>query len=767
MNEDSEGSINFSEYLRIILRGRWIILISFLFILGSTTYFTYQMEPLYQASTTIMIEDKGKLEQSAFGLSALMNTQTMISNQVEVIKSRSLAERVLKVLESSPYRENLKILAEYDRSGDPVNYESKLYNLRQSISVDPIIDTDIIIVKISANSSFEASYLTNVLADEFHKMNLEFSRENVGEVRKFLESQLDSIRAKLAISEEELKCYKEEHKLVALDEETAKLVEQTAIFRAHLNEAEAELDEQRETIENLKEKLAETKSSLVEDVSNISSPLVVELQNAIAERQALIANLIAKASPGYEIVLKEVEREIDEAKKALMEETHKIAISGLTSIDPLKTSQELIDKILQADINIKSLVARTEALYGIVDVYENQLSAIPKKNLELIRLMRQAELNEKIFLLRSQKYEETRIAEAGQTANVRIIDRAVPPPKPIKPNKKLNIMLAIFFGLGLGVAISFIIELLDTSIRTVEDLEKLKVNVLGAIPTINPDEIIRRMKKRGHKLTNDDRQRINTKMITNYSPKSSVSESFRSLRTNILFANVDNPVKTLVISSSATKEGKSTTVANLAITMSQMGSRVLIIDADLRRPTMHTFFNLDRQIGLTNALMGTYTLDEVIKPSGIDNLDLITAGDIPPNPSELLSSKAMQKALSILSSRYDLILIDSPPVIAVTDAAVLSTRTDAVLLVVSSGYVSRNEVQRAIQLLSNVHANLLGVLLNGLDVKRIYGSYYYYYHYYQYYYYCDTKSQGKKRRKETLESAPANDREKIEVTGGA
>ncbi len=766
MYEDREGSVNLGEYLRIILRGRWIILSSFLLVLGTTTYFTYKMEPVYQAATTVMIEDKGRLEQSAFGLSGLMNTQTMIANQVEVIKSRTLAERVLESLEISPYRESLRILADFNANGNPISYESKLNALRHSIVADPITDTDIIVVKVTANSSFEASYLANVVADEFYRMNLEFSKEDVGEVRRFLESQLDSIRSKLALSEEALKQYKESHKLVALDEETAKLVEQTAVFRAHLNEAEANLHEQELALENLKKKHSETKSNLVEDVINISPPMIVELQEKIAEKQPLIANLIAKASPGYETVIREVEREIEEAKKTLMEEAHKIANSGLSSIDPLKTSQDLFDKILQADINIKSISARVEALNTVVESYESQLESIPEKNLELVRLMRQAELQEKIYLLRSQKYEESRIAEAGKTANVRIIDKAVPPPNPIRPNKKLNVMLAIFFGLGLGVAISFLIEFMDNSIRTVEDLDKLRMNVLGAIPTINPEEIIRRMRRKGQKVNQEDRERIASKLITNFSPKSPVSEAFRSLRTNILFANIDNPVRTLVVSSSATKEGKSTTVANLAITMAQMGSRVLIVDADLRRPTMHTFFKLDRQIGLTNALLGTYTLDEVIKPTGVDNLDLITAGDIPPNPSELLSSKALSKALSILATRYDLILIDSPPVIAVTDAAVLSTKTDALLLVVSSGYVSRREVLRAIQLLENVHANLLGTLLNGLDIKRIYGSYYYYYHYYQYYYYYGSKGKSRKQRERAAAELPAEKPTSIDASGG-
>lgn len=763
MKDEREGSVNLNEYLRIILRGRWIILLSFLLVLGTTTYFTYKMEPVYQAVTTVMIEDKGRMEQSVFGFSGFINAQTMIANQVEVIKSRTLAERVIRSLETSPYRHDLQILSEYDRSGRQVTFEGKVKNLRQDIAVEPVKDTDIITVKVQANTAFEASYLANAVAKQFYLYNLEMSKGEVGEVRKFLEAQLDSIRSKLAESEEVLKQYKESNKLAALDEETAKLVEQTAVFRAHLNETEAELQENERIFQNLKSKLSEAKSTLVEDVSRISSPIVKEAQARIAEKQVLIANIIAKASPGYEIVVKDVEREIEEAKKTLMEEAHKIASSGVTSIDPLKTSQDLFDQILKADINIKSLTARADALQKVVDSYERKLEGIPEKNLELARLVRNAEINEKIFLMRSEKYEESRIAEAGKTANARIIDPATPPQRPIRPNRKLNVALAIFFGLGLGVAIAFIIELLDNSVRTVEDLEKMKVNVLGAIPTINPDEIARRMKRRGYKLTSEDRSRLMSKLITNFSPKSPVSEAYRSLRTNILFANLDQTMKTLVVSSSATKEGKSTTVANLAITMSQMGSRVLIIDADLRRPTIHSLFKLDRQIGLSNALLGTYTLDEVIKPSGVENLDVITAGDIPPNPSELLSSNAMHKALSILTQRYDMILLDSPPLIAVTDAAVLSTKADGVLMVVSSGYVTRKEVERAIQLLQNVRAKLLGIFLNGLDIKRIYGSYYYYYHYYQYYYYYGSKRKSSRRSKAAEKAGSAVNEELREV----
>jgi tyrosine-protein kinase Etk/Wzc len=247
---------------------------------------------------------------------------------------------------------------------------------------------------------------------------------------------------------------------------------------------------------------------------------------------------------------------------------------------------------------------------------------------------------------------------------------------------------------------------------------------------------------------------VEAKLITRFSPKSPVSEAYRSLRTNIQFADIDKPKRVLLMTSSASKEGKSTTAVNLAITLAQMGSRVLLVDSDLRRPAVHNFFGMDKTYGLTNLLIGSLSFEDVTKHTEVENLDVITAGDIPPNPSELVSSDAMRKFIAAARERYDHVLLDSPPVIAVTDAAVLATRVDGVILVVSSGYVNKKEVMRAVSLLRNVKANVLGMVLNSLDIKKMFGSYYYYFHYYQYYYYygSDPKKKGERKTKRPIES---------------
>jgi capsular exopolysaccharide synthesis family protein len=461
----------------------------------------------------------------------------------------------------------------------------------------------------------------------------------------------------------------------------------------------------------------------------------------------MIATLKAKGAPGSEVAIKSLDDEIDEIKKRQVEEAKKIASSGAIPLDPIRTNQQLVDRMIEVETEVKSQTAKAESWKDIIDDAEYKLDQVPGKSLILARLTRDASLNEKIYMMLNEKYEESRISEAGKTANVRIIDPAKPPKAPFRPNKRLNIVLGIFLGLGLGVAVSFLLEFLDDSIKTAEDIERMGLVLLGTIPVVKMADIAKRMKREGKYYSKEDMDKVESKLITRFSPKSPISEAYRSLRTNIHFANLDRPNKVILVSSSATKEGKSTTAANLAITIAQMGSKTLLLDSDLRRPAIHNFFKMDRSYGLTNYLIGTMSFDEVIKKSDIPNLDIVTCGDIPPNPSEMLASRAMRTFLEEAKNRYDMVILDSPPVIAVTDAAILSTRVDGVIMVVASGFVNRREVQRAITLLRNVNARILGVLLNGLDIKKIYGSYYYYFHYYQYYYYYGgDKKERRKRR---------------------
>ncbi len=754
IGETRDASQRLSEYFRILFRGRWIIVLSFLAVVGATTYLTYRMQPVYQSSASLLIENQDRVETTLLNVepSPIMKSRNL--NAIEVLRSRRIAEDVVRSLANSPYRTELEIMRDVDSEGMPISLDSRVTALRENTKVELLKDTDVLRVTVSAHSAFEAAFLSNALVEQYYRYCLQAARGEISEVRQFLEQQLTTVRDQLSQSEDLERNYKENQSVSDLDVETAHMVKQSADFHAFYNQTETELNAQLRRQDFLKKQLAATKGSLIEEAGGAANPMMESLQREIAQKQTTIASLLANPGPGSEQTVQALEKEIESLKGRLIEEVRKIAGSGLTSVNPLKTSQDLFDQLLACEVEIKSLTAKAEALRDVMVNLDYDLEQLPEKTLVLARLSRDRQLNEKLYVLLNEKYEEARITEAGKSAGVQIVDTAKPPLYPVRPKKKLNILLGIMFGFALGVGIAFFLEFLDDTVKTGEDLERLSLTVLGTIPVVHTDQIIRRLKKEGREFSDADLHRVEAKLITRFSPKSPVSEAYRSLRTNIQFADIDKPKRVILMTSSASKEGKSTTAVNLAITLAQMGSKVLLVDSDLRRPAVHNFFGMEKTYGLTNLLIGSLAFDDVIKRTEIEHLDVITAGDIPPNPSELVSSEAMRKFIVEARSRYDHVLLDSPPVIAVTDAAVLATRVDGTILVVSSGYVNKKEVMRAVSLLRNVKGSILGVVLNALDIKKMFGSYYYYFHYYQYYYYygSDPKKKGERRTKRPMES---------------
>jgi len=347
-----------------------------------------------------------------------------------------------------------------------------------------------------------------------------------------------------------------------------------------------------------------------------------------------------------------------------------------------------------------------------------------------------------------RKFEESRITKAGQIGKVRIIDQAVRPRSPISPKKRLNLIFGFMMGLGLGIGVAFLREYMDTSVRRVEDLEALELSVLGAIPKIDTADmdghLLEKINGNGNGHVIRDEQK---RLVTHFRPKSPVSEAYRSVRTNLQFSGSDKKLHTFLVTSAGPGEGKSTTTANLAIAISLQGTRTVLIDTDLRRPIGHKIFDLEKNKGLSNVLIGKATLDEAIQKTKIKNLDVLTSGILPPNPAEMLGSDHMKKIIGELKERYEVCLFDSPPLIAVTDAAVLAKEVDGVLLVVKSGQTNRGALIRGIELLNNVNARILGALLNDVSRENTYGSYQYYYYYHYYYYYGEGGS--KKRKKQS------------------
>lgn len=361
-----------------------------------------------------------------------------------------------------------------------------------------------------------------------------------------------------------------------------------------------------------------------------------------------------------------------------------------------------------------------KATQQAIAALQNSPSAVDQAELTRLRSTLTQYQTSYANLLKS--YEEIRLAEAQAMDNVVVAEPAVVPRYPVKPNTLLNTLLAAVVGCMLAVGVAFLIEYLDDTIKTSEDVSQtLGLSTLGAITRIEA-------------RTSEE------KVVTALQPRSPISEAYRALRTNIQFSAVDRPLKTLLVTSANPLEGKSTTVANLGVVMAQAGLSVILVDSDLRRPNLHKFFGVDNKQGLTDALLqSTPNLDGYLQGTAIENLQVLASGPLPPNPSELLGSQRMRDLVEQLKGKADVLLFDSPPVLAVTDAAVLANQVDGVLLIVDAGTTRREAASRARETMAKVGASLLGVALNKLSARGA-GGYYYYYYY-------SSEGEGKERRR--------------------
>jgi capsular exopolysaccharide synthesis family protein len=392
----------------------------------------------------------------------------------------------------------------------------------------------------------------------------------------------------------------------------------------------------------------------------------------------------------------------------------------------------LTNRIAEMENQLHALVStylagvtnRIASLDGVLRQFATDLKRIPAQEIHLARLERQAKVAEDIYTMLQGRMKEAQVVAAVQDPSVRVVDPAILPSKPVRPNKPLSIVLALILGVVLGAVLAFVKENLDTTIHTREELqtESGAVPVLGLIPRISEVGATNGARRHIWRSTPvaTSAEALRAKLVAGRNPRGSASEAYRALRTNLTFARPDKPPRTLVFTSAAPGDGKSTSSSNLAITLAQQGLRVILIDADMRRGSMHTALDTTSRPGLSDYLLGGLSLEEVIRPVQLADagFDFIPIGTLPPNPAELLASTRMQALLEHLEGQYDSVLFDAPPLNVVTDAAILGARTDGVILVVRAGVTDRGAVRFAFEQLRAVRARVLGCVLNDVDSKR-------------------------------------------------
>jgi len=743
---EQEQEIKLKDYLRITLQHRWLIVITFLVVVSATVFYTIRAPRIYESSGKVLLELK---KQTDLFFSTGGFGRNDLNNQIEVVKSTPIMKGAIEKLRRNPEAASFPILA-------VTNPERALAG---GIDVSSGREVDIIDISYKSISPLEAQTAVSGVIDSYQEENLKYERAEVTNVRVFLENQLDITSKKLAFSEEDLRGYKIKHEVFSLSEETQEMIKNMVEFEAELSIAQTDLQVAEKKLNYLKSKLTKLDAALGEEIVSISSPVIEQLRQKLIENESRLAIFLTKkvyTAEHPELVA--LQQEIDKIKMQMRAEIDKILQVNEDTFNPLDRRQQLLTDIVAGEVEHQVAKAKRDALEKVVEKYSIKMSGLPDAELELARLERAKAINEQVYGMLITRYEEAKISEEGKISNIRILERAKLPASPVSPKVKMNILISIILGLGLGIGAAFLLDNLNTKIINLTDVERyVKLPLLGTIPDIPIDE--RRLEEIENKMhfisDSTEKEKLSivqremaARLVPHYSPKSPIAEAYRTFRTNIVSLPSSLSNKTFLVTSSGPKEGKTTTCSNLAITLAQMDSKTLLIDCDMRRPMIHNLFYVKRENGLSKYLTdGGIPFSKIVKPSGVKNLDLITSGHVPLNPSELLASQRMDRLIEEIKQEYDYIIFDSPPLIAVTDAMILAKKADALVLVIRTGITDRGIIDRGKALLENIGVTAAGIVVNGIEVKKYYSGYKYYYYYYYYYYTDEDKKGGKRKRR--------------------
>jgi capsular exopolysaccharide synthesis family protein len=697
--------VDIRQYLRTV-RKRWpFVVLSMIIATVIAFVYTYRQPKTYEANCQIVIDPAppqvlpGSRDVIEMGAGSAWANKEFYETQFRIIQSTSVGQRTAEKL-------GLQYDPDYAATLGPNHDLSALgRTIAGQISVRSLKDSRLATITVTDRKPQRAALIANTLADTYIEYNLDYKLEGARSAMAWLAEQESDLKRQLEESELKLYQFKKDRNLLAvsLDDKQSMLSNNLAAVNSKLTELRINklaMEAKRRMIERARDNITEQETlPELHDAATIAG-----LRSQFVTFSKDYADLSTKYGPEHPR-MKALQDQMESVRKSYEKEMN----AALATFE--KAYQEIVDN--------------EKALRALMDSQKNEAIELSKIEVEYRPLQRAAAQNDKMYGIVSSRQKEIDITGPMRTNNVRVLERAIVPGAPIRPQPVKNLMMGLLVGLGTGIALAFAIEALDNTLKTQADVEQfLGVPVLGLVPVIgaanDPAEA----------LADDLRQRDLGVFLD---PKSVAAECCRSIRTNILFMSPDRPIRTMVITSPSPQEGKTTTAINLGVTMAEAGGRVLIIDTDMRRPRLHRSFGVGNQFGISTVIVGKATLEEAIKHTDVPNLDVLTCGPVPPNPSELLHTDRFAAVLADCAKLYDRIILDSPPTSAVTDPAVLGNLVDGVVLIIKAGETTRDSAIHARRQLMSAKARMVGVIVNAIDFSNpAYGYEYYYRNYYRY-----------------------------------
>jgi capsular exopolysaccharide synthesis family protein len=733
-----ERGIAVRDLITLIIRGKWLFLSVFVGIISLTVLYLKFVGRGYEATASVLINTRLSqmpvplfIEELSSG--GQLNT---LQNELEVLKSHSLADTVARVLMRQRYLDLeartpipvIQAAGDNELRDQEVLVDHIIKRLGGSVSFQPVARSDVIRITAQSKDPREAALIANTYAKAYHTRNLDVSRLKSKSIREYLQAKVSEQQQALTGIEESLQNYMEKKGVVSLDDEAKKIIEQLSALKAERDAVDINIRTLEKTLTSYQQQLSAQEKDFASVIGESNDPYIRLLQEQLAKLEVqrdltITQNPELVGQSTYEAKLKEIDAQIDALRSKLrvrIEQSLKTILpakEGGGERGPADYLGRIKQKMLETQIEIQSLEAKSKALSQPLQDYETQFEHIPAKSIQFARLQRDRQTMEKLYLLLEEKYNQASLQEESEFGFVDLLDPAVVPKEPSKPNVHLILLLGAVLGLGIGFGAVFSREHFDPRVQAPEDLRKHDLDVLSTVGGMK--EEIRRIGGDGRVMINS--KLIDAHLITLTCPYSPLSESYWHMKTAIRFAHAERLPQTILVTSGARGEGKSVTAANVAVAFAQGGKKVLLVDADLRKPTLHTYLDVNASPGLSDFLLAN-TLDGITAQKTVEeNLHFISSGKIPKNPSKLVESSAMKEFIEHAKLEYEQVIFDSSPILAVSDPCILSTLVDEVIVVVSAGVTSVRELERTIEVLGEVYKRKPRIVLNNFHPQRAYG----------------------------------------------